>query len=72
MISSQVSVMKRLEGKVAIVTASTAGIGLAIAKRLGKEGAHVVISSRRQKNVDKAVQVVQKAIDIYSLVFKLT
>ncbi len=47
----------RLEGKVAIVTASTAGIGFAIAKRLGEEGARVVISSRRQKNVDHAIQV---------------
>ena len=38
----------RLEGKVAIVTASTAGIGLAIAERLCSEGAKVVISSRKQ------------------------
>lgn len=39
----------------AVVTASTQGIGLAIAERLGLEGAAVVISSRRQKNVDEAV-----------------
>ena len=30
-------------------------IGYAIAKRLGQEGAHVVISSRKQANVDSAV-----------------
>nr|CAD1831668.1 unnamed protein product [Ananas comosus var. bracteatus] len=46
---------KRLQGKVAIVTASTQGIGFAIALRLGLEGAAVVVSSRKQKNVDDAV-----------------
>ncbi|MCL4119742.1 UNVERIFIED_CONTAM: hypothetical protein GTU68_016686 [Idotea baltica] len=45
----------RFQGKVAIVTASTEGIGFAIAKRLGAEGADVVVSSRREKNVEKAV-----------------
>ena len=39
---------RRLEGKVAVVTASTQGIGLAIAERLGLEGAAAVISSRKQ------------------------
>ncbi|XP_058080543.1 tropinone reductase-like 3 [Magnolia sinica] len=46
---------KRFEGKVAIVTASTQGIGFGIAERIGSEGASVVISSRKQKNVDEAV-----------------
>lgn len=35
---------RRFEGKVAIVTASTQGIGFAIAQRLGSEGASVVIA----------------------------
>uniref|UniRef100_A0A8C6K5N2 Dehydrogenase/reductase (SDR family) member 4 n=1 Tax=Nothobranchius furzeri TaxID=105023 RepID=A0A8C6K5N2_NOTFU len=48
-----------LTGKVAIVTASTDGIGLATAQALGKRGAHVVVSSRRQANVDKAVALLQ-------------
>jgi NAD(P)-dependent dehydrogenase (short-subunit alcohol dehydrogenase family) len=39
-------VPKRLTGKVAVVTAATAGIGLAIAERLAQEGAKVMICSR--------------------------
>ncbi|XP_068618301.1 dehydrogenase/reductase SDR family member 4 [Battus philenor] len=50
----------RLKGKVAIVTASSEGIGLAIAKRLGYEGASVVISSRREENVKKATAILCK------------
>lgn len=46
----------RLRDKVAIVTASTAGIGLGIATRLASEGAKVVISSRKQESVDRIVQ----------------
>uniref|UniRef100_A0AC35TUM6 Dehydrogenase/reductase SDR family member 4 n=1 Tax=Rhabditophanes sp. KR3021 TaxID=114890 RepID=A0AC35TUM6_9BILA len=45
----------RFEGKVAIVTAATKGIGLAIAERLGVEGASVVISSRSQENVNESL-----------------
>lgn len=47
--------MSKLSGKVAIVTASTAGIGFAIAQKLAEDGACVMISSRKQKNVDSAV-----------------
>ncbi|KAK9825936.1 hypothetical protein WJX74_000065 [Apatococcus lobatus] len=54
----------RLVGKVAIVTAATAGIGLGIALRLGQEGAKVVISSRRQANVEEALKKLrQEGID---------
>ncbi|KAI5645393.1 enoyl-(Acyl carrier protein) reductase domain-containing protein [Phthorimaea operculella] len=52
--------LKRLNGKVAIVTASTDGIGFAIAKRLGDEGANVIISSRKEANVQKAVASLRK------------
>lgn len=52
--------MKNLTGKIAVVTASTAGIGYGIALRLGLEGCTVVVSSRKQKNVDEAVQKLQK------------
>ena len=37
----------KLSGKVAIVTASTDGIGLGIAENLAKHGAHVMLSSRK-------------------------
>ncbi|CAK1556269.1 unnamed protein product [Leptosia nina] len=50
----------RLKGKVAIVTASTDGIGFAIAKRLGDEGASVIISSRKEENVKKATENLRK------------
>eukprot|EP01006_Ploeotia_vitrea_P020605 TRINITY_DN52904_c0_g1_i1.p1 TRINITY_DN52904_c0_g1~~TRINITY_DN52904_c0_g1_i1.p1 ORF type:complete len:263 (-),score=106.38 TRINITY_DN52904_c0_g1_i1:216-965(-) len=48
-----------MDGKVALVTGSTKGIGLACALRLGLDGASVVVCSRRQKNVDDAVQLLK-------------
>ncbi|MEW5309582.1 MAG: hypothetical protein WDW38_001463 [Sanguina aurantia] len=50
---------KRLSGKNALVTASTAGIGLAIAERLAQEGCNVFICSRRQANVDEALTLLK-------------
>ncbi|KAK3579001.1 hypothetical protein CHS0354_034798 [Potamilus streckersoni] len=47
---------QKFAGKVAIVTGSTTGIGLAIAKRLAREGASVMISSRKQEHVDEALR----------------
>ena len=47
---------RNLEGKTIVVTASTKGIGFAVAERLLREGAKVVISSRKQKNVDAALE----------------
>ena len=49
-----------MKDKVAIITASSTGIGKAIAKRLGKEGCKVIISSRNQENVNKAVAELQE------------
>ncbi|XP_047651332.1 dehydrogenase/reductase SDR family member 4 isoform X2 [Phacochoerus africanus] len=59
MASTGVVRRKPLENKVALVTASTDGIGLAIARRLAQDGAHVVVSSRKQQNVDRTVATLQ-------------
>ncbi|XP_006883222.1 PREDICTED: dehydrogenase/reductase SDR family member 4-like isoform X5 [Elephantulus edwardii] len=60
MASSGMSRPHPLANKVALVTASTDGIGLAIARRLAQDGAHVVVSSRKQQNVDRAVATLQE------------
>jgi NAD(P)-dependent dehydrogenase (short-subunit alcohol dehydrogenase family) len=54
--------MKRLEGKVAVVTGGNSGIGLATAKRFHEEGARVVISGRSQKTLDEAVKTIGKDV----------
>jgi NAD(P)-dependent dehydrogenase (short-subunit alcohol dehydrogenase family) len=45
-----------LENKTALVTGSTAGIGLAIAASLAREGATVVINGRTKKRVNEAIK----------------
>ena len=49
---------KRLEGKVAVITGGTEGIGLAAARLFVKEGAYVFITGRRQKELDEAVKAI--------------
>lgn len=51
----------RFEDKVTIVTGATSGIGLATAKRLGSEGARVVIADINQAGFDLAYQEVKAA-----------
>ena len=46
--------MARLDGKVAVITGGSSGIGLASAQRFVDEGAHVLITGRRQSELDNA------------------
>jgi NAD(P)-dependent dehydrogenase (short-subunit alcohol dehydrogenase family) len=48
--------MKKLEGKVAVITGGNSGIGLATAQQLVSDGAYVFITGRRQREVDAAVK----------------
>jgi len=51
----------QLKGKVALVTGSTAGIGLAIAKVLAGEGARVIVNGRTESRVQAAADEIQRA-----------
>src|SRR6201999_2177916 len=53
-----------LSGKRAIVTGSTAGIGLAIAKGLADSGAEVVVNGRTKARVDTAVAELKKSAKV--------
>lgn len=48
--------MAQFEGKTAVVTGGSSGIGLATARRLAAEGAHVFITGRRRRELDAAVE----------------
>jgi hypothetical protein len=49
---------RKLEGKIAVVTGGTTGIGLATAKRFAAEGARVFVTGRRQSALDAAVAAI--------------
>ena len=48
--------MTKLEGKIAVITGGSSGIGLATARRFVSEGAYVYITGRRQHELDAAVR----------------
>jgi NAD(P)-dependent dehydrogenase (short-subunit alcohol dehydrogenase family) len=53
---------KKLEGKIAIITGGSAGIGLATARRFVEEGAFVYIIGRRQRELDAAAEAIGPGI----------
>jgi len=52
------SIMLKLEGKVAVISGGTSGIGLAIAQRFVKEGARVFVFGRRRDALDEAERLI--------------
>ena len=54
--------LKRLEGKIAVITGGNSGIGLATAHRFVQESAFVFITGRRQDKLDKAVKQIGKNV----------
>src|SRR5271167_2781160 len=54
--------MGRLEGKIALVTGGTNGIGLATAKQFVREGAHVFITGRRDAELAAAVREIGRNV----------
>src|SRR6202163_4288120 len=57
-LSTGVTTMGKLQGKVAVITGGTTGIGLAAARLFVKEGAYVFITGRRQNELDEAVKAI--------------
>ena len=54
--------MKKLEGKVAVITGATSGMALATAKLFVEEGAYVFITGRRQQQLDEAIKAIGKNV----------
>ena len=54
--------MGKLDGKVALISGGSSGIGLATAKRFVAEGAYVFITGRREAELDAAVKAIGKNI----------
>src|ERR671918_3091416 len=52
----------KLVGKIAVITGGSSGIGLATAKRFVEEGAHVVMTGRRDKELKEAAVVIGKNV----------
>jgi NAD(P)-dependent dehydrogenase (short-subunit alcohol dehydrogenase family) len=64
--------MGKLDGKIAVVTGGSAGIGKAAARRLVEDGAYVFITGRRKSELDSAVREIgRNVIAIQSDVSKL-
>ncbi|ONI74017.1 short-chain dehydrogenase [Kribbella sp. ALI-6-A] len=53
--------MGQFEGKTAVVTGASSGIGLAVAERFAAEGAHVFVTGRRKEELEAAVEGIGSA-----------
>lgn len=54
--------MGKLQGKIAVITGGSTGIGLATAQLFVKEGAYVFITGRRQAELDEAVETIGRNV----------
>ncbi|UXD21121.1 short-chain dehydrogenase [Ignicoccus pacificus DSM 13166] len=61
-----------LRGKRVLVTASTKGIGYAVAKKMLSEGAKVFITSRSEENVRRALESLEEIGEVYGIPADLT
>lgn len=60
--------MNRFEGKTAVITGGTKGLGLAFAHRLGAEGAKVLVTARTQSDLEHAVaELTSAGVDAFSV-----
>ena len=63
----------QLNGKLALITGSSAGIGFALARALGEAGAHVVINGRNAEKVSAAAQALKdEGLNVSEAVFGVT
>lgn len=53
---------QKLAGKIAVITGGSSGIGLATAKRFVEEGAHVVITGRRENELKEAAAIIGRNV----------
>jgi NAD(P)-dependent dehydrogenase (short-subunit alcohol dehydrogenase family) len=61
-ISGKENNVGKLDGKIAVITGGSSGIGLATAKRFVEEGAYVFITGRRQSELDRAKSIIGKSV----------
>jgi NAD(P)-dependent dehydrogenase (short-subunit alcohol dehydrogenase family) len=57
---------QKLAGKVVVITGGSSGIGLATAKRFVREGAHIVIAGRKEKELKEAAAVIERNVTTFA------